>query len=92
MEEHLMDAPMEMGEQVYQTEQASPVSHSLRKAARWLVAIAVFLTPLWFLPFTADVLEFNKEILLMALAGVGLVLFLIDMIKNGMLQLSLIHI
>lgn len=53
------------------------------KAIRWLVYAAAFLTPLWFLPFTADVLEFNKQILLVAVAGIGLVLYLVDMIRSG---------
>ncbi|MEK7583194.1 MAG: tetratricopeptide repeat protein [Patescibacteria group bacterium] len=59
----------------------------MRKVIRWLVYAGAFLIPLWFLPFTADVLEFNKQILLFALAGVGLVLFLIDMIRSGKLRM-----
>lgn len=54
---------------------------------RWLVYVGAFLTPLWFLPFTMDVLEFNKQVLLMVIAGVGLVLFLVDMIRKGSLSL-----
>ncbi len=59
----------------------------MRKVIRWLVYAGVFLIPLWFLPFTTDVLEFNKQILLLAVAGVGLVLFLIDVIRKGSFSL-----
>lgn len=60
------------------------VSDSLfRGATRWLVYAAVFLIPLWFLPITADILEFNKQTLLVAIVGIGLVLYLVDIIKSG---------
>ena len=39
-------------------------SSRLIDAARWLTYAAAFLLPLWFFPFTADVLEFGKQILL----------------------------
>ena len=72
------------GEVAYE-EIASP-KVSLRAIVRWVVYIGVFLLPLWFLPLTYDILEFNKEILLFIVAGVGLVLYLIDMIKQGVLR------
>lgn len=50
---------------------------------RWLVYAAAFLIPLWFLPFTANVLELNKQVLLVGLAGAGAVLYLLDIIKGG---------
>ena len=55
----------------------------LRKAIRWVLGIGIFLVPLWFLPFTTDVLELNKQMLVVVIAGVSLVLFLVDMIKSG---------
>ncbi|MEK7615980.1 MAG: tetratricopeptide repeat protein [Patescibacteria group bacterium] len=58
----------------------------LRKILRWIVYTAAFLVPLLFLPFTSDVLDFNKEVLIYILAGAGLVLFLVDMIKEGTLR------
>ncbi len=56
------------------------------KAIRWLVYAAAFLVPLLFLPFTADVLELNKQVLLVAVAGIGLVLYLIDIVKTGIFR------
>lgn len=58
----------------------------IKKIIRWIVCLGAFLLPLWFLPFTSDVLEFNKQVLLFVMAGVGLVLFLVDMIKHGILR------
>lgn len=64
-----------------------PVANpAFRKAIRWLVYVAAFLTPLWFLPFTADPLEFNKQTLLIVVAGIGLVLYLVDIIKSGVVR------
>ncbi|OGN03810.1 MAG: hypothetical protein A2831_01765 [Candidatus Yanofskybacteria bacterium RIFCSPHIGHO2_01_FULL_44_17] len=57
-----------------------------RKVIRWLVYAAAFLVPLWFLPFSADVSEFNKQTLLFAAAGMGLVLYLVEIIKSGIVR------
>ncbi len=79
----------------YQDEEAQLISTDepavqsnpmLRKIIRWLVYAAAFLIPLWFLPFTADVLEFNKQVLLIAVAGIGLILYLVDVIKSGVFR------
>ena len=59
---------------------------NITKIIRWLVYLGAFLIPLWFLPFTSDVLEFNKQVLLLIVAGAGLVLYLVDMIKSGVLR------
>ena len=63
-----------------------PAKPIFTKVIRWLVYAAAFLLPLWFLPFTADILEFNKQALLVAIAGIGLVLYLIDVIKTGVFR------
>jgi len=63
-------------EEIYDDTIVQASKNSLRNVVRWIVYIAVFLVPLWFLPFTADVLEFNKQVLLLLLSGLGLVLFL----------------
>lgn len=57
-----------------------------QKLIRWLVYAAAFLLPLWFLPFTADVLDFNKQVLLVGIAAVGLVLYLLNVIRSGFLR------
>lgn len=70
-------------------EEAQPAKPVFTKAIRWLVYAAAFLLPLWFLPFTADVLELNKQALLVIIAGIGLVLYLIDVIKTGIFKYRL---
>ena len=57
----------------------------VRKVLRWLIYIGSFAIPLFFLPFTADYLDFNKSSLLFFISGISLVLFLVDMIKDGKL-------
>lgn len=54
--------------------------------ARWIFYVVVFLTPLWFLPYTFDVVEFNKIVLLSIGASLVLVLYLLDAIKRGGLE------
>ncbi|MDD4995153.1 MAG: tetratricopeptide repeat protein [Patescibacteria group bacterium] len=39
---------------------------------RWSIYLAVFLIPLWFLPFTQDALEINKQTLLVILSVIAL--------------------
>lgn len=67
-------------------EETLPASPLFTKTIRWLVYAAAFLAPVFFLPFTADVLEFNKQVLLVAVAGIGLVLYLIDVVKTGIFK------
>ncbi|MBI2063550.1 MAG: tetratricopeptide repeat protein [Candidatus Yanofskybacteria bacterium] len=66
-----------------QTGESNPI---FKKMIRWLVYAAAFLTPLWFLPWTVDIVAFNKQVLLIAVASVGLVLWLIDIIKSGAIR------
>ena len=61
---------------------------------RWVTYLAFFLIPLFFLPFTADILEQNKQMLLVILSVVGLVSWLGQMVlrkqftfKSGWLNL-----
>lgn len=61
---------------------------SLLKYARWLVYILVFSIPLFFLPWTSEVLEFNKQFLIFILAGAGLILYLGQVIRTGHLILK----
>src|SRR3989344_9379074 len=57
-----------------------------KKAARWLLLIGAALLPLFFLPWTTSVLELNKQMLLAALAGAGLILWLVDVVISGKLS------
>ncbi len=79
-----MDIPFEGA---MEQEFAAPKpSLRLRKAIKYLVYGGIFLIPLWFLPITADAVEFNKQVILFLAAGIGMVLFLVDMIKEGALR------
>jgi tetratricopeptide (TPR) repeat protein len=61
-------------------------SSPFKKIVRYLIYAAALLMPLWFLPFSADGLEFEKQTLLIAITGAGLILFLLDVIKSGLLK------
>jgi|GEM_PF-202376 len=55
---------------------------------RWSVYLAVFLIPLWFLPFTLDVLEINKQTLLVVLATIALLAWLGRMMALRQVELK----
>ncbi len=55
------------------------------KLCRAIVLVAVFLVPLFFLPWTTSVLEFNKQILLIGLSGAALILWLLHVVVSGRL-------
>src|SRR3989344_5328788 len=57
-----------------------------KKAVRWVLLIGVVLMPLFFLPWTTSVLELNKQMLLVGIAGAGLVLWLLDVVMSGKLS------
>ena len=71
-------------EEDFTTKKISETSY--KKIARLIVLAGVFLTPLFFLPFTTSALELNKQILLVVVAGVGLVLWLLDVVMSGQLS------
>ncbi|MBI2625016.1 MAG: tetratricopeptide repeat protein [Candidatus Nealsonbacteria bacterium] len=58
----------------------------LDAAAKWGIYLAVFLTPLFFLPWTFNVLDFNKQILLFVLALVSLISFLVKGLILGRIE------
>jgi len=55
----------------------------LPKIISWLIIGFIFLIPLFFLPFTADLYEFNKNILLLIITGILLILWLLKMAISG---------
>jgi len=57
-----------------------------KKAVRWVLLVGITLLPLFFLPWTTSVLELNKQMLLAAVAGAGLVLWLLDVVMSGKLS------
>src|SRR3989344_2396348 len=54
-----------------------------RTIVRWALMVGVFLTPLLFLPWTTSFLELNKGLLLIAVAGTGLIAWLLALVSSG---------
>jgi len=54
-----------------------------KKTTRWILLVGTMLVPLFFLPWTTGILELNKQILLVVFAGIGLVLWLLDVATSG---------
>jgi Flp pilus assembly protein TadD len=50
---------------------------------RWTLVIGIFLMPIFFLPWTTGVLELNKQALLLAAAGIGLIAWLLSLVSTG---------
>ena len=70
----------------YQSESANPAKAKIYNyISRWALYIGVFLLPLFFLPFTSSPLELNKMMLLVIIAGIGLVSWLLGIISSGYL-------
>jgi len=73
-----------MNEQV-KTLKPMPIFEKISKAAIYLF---VFLAPLFFLPWTSNVLDFNKQILLFILVFVSLVCWIIKTLREGELKIN----
>lgn len=56
---------------------------------RSLLWATVILLPLWYLPWTSSVLEYNKQMLLVAVSAVGLVAWLLGVVANGKLTVRM---
>ena len=56
------------------------------KLSRWVLVAGVFLLPLFFLPWSTSILEFNKQMLLLVLAGTVLILWLLHVVVSGQLS------
>lgn len=56
------------------------------KVNRWFLIAGVFILPLFFLPWSTSILEFNKQILLLILAGTALILWLLHVVVSGQLS------
>lgn len=63
------------------------VSPIFNQIVLWILNISALLIPLFFLPWTSDFLEFQKQTLLVGLAGAGLIVWLTGVIKSGNIQL-----
>ena len=61
----------------------------LEKAANGVLYAVVFLLPLWFLPFTQNVLLYQKQTLLVVLVFLGLVAWLAKIVNQGEIRLRM---
>lgn len=53
--------------------------------SRWCLYLSVFLMPLFFLPFTTNVLELNKLMLLLVAVSIGMIAWLLGVVSSGYL-------
>lgn len=61
---------------------------ALEKIGRWSVYLAIFLLPIFFLPWTNNILEFNKQTLFLFLMFLGLVCWLIKTLTSSKLEIN----
>jgi len=54
-----------------------------RAIVKWALVIGVFLMPIFFLPWTTSVLELNKGLLTLGVAGTGLIAWLLALVSSG---------
>ena len=57
-----------------------------QRLSRWFLCAGVFLLPLFFLPWTTSILEFNKQLLLLILTGSFLIFWLLHLVVSGQLS------
>ncbi|MDO8496331.1 MAG: tetratricopeptide repeat protein [bacterium] len=70
----------------YHPEPADPEkSKFYNNISRWVLYVGAVLLPLFFLPFTPDVLNSNKQLLLVAVASVSLISWLLGVVSSGYL-------
>ncbi len=70
--------------------EATPDNQELQETiysriSRWLLTVGIFLLPLFFLPWTTSILEFNKQLLLLIIAGTVLIFWLLHLVVSGQL-------
>lgn len=70
----------------YQPEPADPEkSRFYNNISKWVLYVGIVLLPLFFLPFTADALNTNKQLLLVAVASISLISWLLGVVSSGYL-------
>lgn len=83
------EATEEVREARIETNYAEPADPEKAKfynnISRWCLYASVFLMPLFFLPFTTNVLEINKLMLLLVMASIGMVAWLLGVVSSGYL-------
>ena len=60
-----------------------------QKISKVAIYLLTFLLPLFFLPWTSDILDFNKQILLIVLVFIALIAWLVKISVSGKLELNL---
>jgi Flp pilus assembly protein TadD len=89
---HVSDTPSSYEEPQYQAEAVAyhegPVSEETVyiKIIRVLLYATAFLVPLIFLPWTTGANEINKQMLLIITSGIGLILWLVNIVSVGRLS------
>ena len=66
----------------------SKLSHLLQKIGFYLLIVAVFILPVFFLPITSEYYEFNKQVLLVIISGFLLVILSGCFITGGGVRLT----
>jgi Flp pilus assembly protein TadD len=70
----------------YQAEPADPEKAKFyNKISRFALFAGIFLAPLLFLPWTSSPVELNKQLLLVLVAGAGIVSWLLGVVSSGYL-------
>ncbi|TSC60798.1 MAG: Uncharacterized protein G01um1014107_240, partial [Parcubacteria group bacterium Gr01-1014_107] len=70
----------------YQPEPADPEKAKFyNNISKWVLYVGIVLLPLFFLPFTSDVLNSNKQVLLVAVASISLISWLLGVVSSGYL-------
>ena len=59
------------------------MTKALEKLINWILIILIGLIPLFFLPFTSEFYEFNKNILLLVVSGLLLVVWVLKMVLDS---------
>ncbi len=61
-------------------------SEGYERFARWCLCIGTFLLPIFLLPWSSNVLELNKQLLLMVFVGLALIAWLLSVVSSGVLS------
>ncbi|MDP2736692.1 MAG: tetratricopeptide repeat protein [bacterium] len=65
------------------------MSNKLKKIISFIIKGAIFILPLFFLPFTSEYFEFNKQFLLWLFMPLALFLWLINQVISGQIKIKI---
>jgi len=63
-------------------------NNQIQSAIKYLMSLAAFLVPIFFLPITLEKFEFNKLALLILITGISLILWAVDVIKKREIKVA----